>query len=84
MNYFAILLKYGPLLWALVSNIEKAMPDTPGKAKLEALLAFVTATETELVGAEPQVAKAVGGIVKAYNAAGIFSKSAQAAAPATA
>lgn len=74
MNYLTILFNFGPMLWTLVQMIEKQMPASPGKVKLDAAIAFVNAVEPTIADALPAITSVINGIVAANNAAGLFKK----------
>lgn len=75
MNYIAILIKFSPLLWSVVTGIEAQMQDSPGKVKLDAAIAFINEVEPALASEAPAVTKLIGGIVAAANTSGLFKKS---------
>jgi hypothetical protein len=59
MNYWMILLKFGPTIYALVQSVVHALPDSSGKERAEAVIATLMKVEGIAADAAPAVAKAV-------------------------
>lgn len=74
MQYVALLLKFGPLIFSTIKAFEAALPDSPGKQKFDSVMAFLTSTETELANAVPTLTTLVNNVVAAYNVSGVFTK----------
>ena len=76
MNYLLLL----KTLVAAVKEIESLMPQSAGKDKFDAAIALVEGVVGDVQALLPQLTPIVSLVVAGLNAAGIFKKSAPAAA----
>lgn len=72
MNYLTLI----STLISAVKTIEALMPNSPGKEKREAVIAMIEGIFGSVSAALPQITELIKHIVDAFNALGVFKKSA--------
>ena len=72
MNYLIMI----STLISAIKTIEALMPNSPGKDKRDAVIAMIDGIFGSVSAALPQITDLIKNIVDAFNAIGIFKKSA--------
>lgn len=75
MNAFLTILQAIPAIIAAIKAVEAAVPGSgQGKAKLDAVLALITAAEQSFTQYLPQLTSVISTLVTLFNSTGIFGK----------
>lgn len=76
METFTLILNLLPAIIQAIKAIEGALPgNSPGPAKLEAVIGIMTAADETIKPLVPQITTVIGHLVRLFNATGVFSSS---------
>lgn len=74
LETFSIILNLLPAIIQAIKAIEGALPgNSPGAAKLEAVIGIMTAADESIKPMVPQITTVIGHLVKLFNVTGVFS-----------